>query len=232
LHRLLVLWDIDGTLVSCGPVAREALEKGAASAAGLSEVPSVVMGGKTDPQIVAEILATAGVDADRARALVPRALAAAEAELEATRGRLATEGRVHPGVEELLRALDDTGGVRQTLVTGNVAPNAVVKVSAFGLDRYLDTEVGAYGSDHADRNQLVEICLDRVAALRNEVWPRRSVWVIGDTAHDLACARAARVRCLIVGTGREGFGAVAGLDADAVLEDLSDTDRVLDLLLG
>ena len=76
------------------------------------------------------------------------------------------------------------------------------------------------------------VALRRVGELRGETYRPEQVWVIGDTARDLACARAGGVRCLIVGTGQHGFGAVRDLEADAVIEDLGDTARVLEVLLG
>ena len=76
------------------------------------------------------------------------------------------------------------------------------------------------------------VALRRVVELRGETYLPEQVWVIGDTARDLACARAAGVRCLIVGTGHDGFGAVRDLAADVVMEDLGDTAWVLEVLLG
>ena len=113
-----------------------------------------------------------------------------------------------------------------------MAVNAAVKVGAFGLEGYFDLPVGAYGDDSAERELLVPIALGRARELRGETYEPEQVWVIGDTARDLACGRAAGVRCLLVGTGRDGFEAVRGLDADALLENLADTARVLGILLG
>jgi phosphoglycolate phosphatase-like HAD superfamily hydrolase len=122
--------------------------------------------------------------------------------------------------------------VRQTLVTGNIAANAAVKVGAFDLQDNLDFEVGAYGSDNPDRDCLVPISLNRVSGLRGEVYPADRVWVIGDTPNDLKCARAAGVRCLLVGTGREGFVSIRDLGADAQLESLADTLSVFEALFS
>jgi phosphoglycolate phosphatase-like HAD superfamily hydrolase len=122
--------------------------------------------------------------------------------------------------------------VRQTLVTGNLARNAAIKLRAFDLERFVDLDVGAYGTDHADRNELVPIALRRVRETRGEAYSGDEVWVVGDTEHDLACARVASVRCLLVGTGWDGVDVVHDLGADAFVEDLSDTDAVLKILLG
>jgi phosphoglycolate phosphatase-like HAD superfamily hydrolase len=232
MTRRLVLWDIDGTLITTGVAGRRALEGGAAEAAGLDTVPEVAMGGKTDPQIIAEILAAAGVPEGRIDELVPKGLAAAEALLAQWRSQMVSEGRVHPGVLGVLERLDATSGVRQSLLTGNIEANAFLKVDAFGLAGFFDFAVGAYGSDHAARDNLVPIALERAARLRSERYSPTEVWIIGDTANDLRCAHAGGVRCLLVGTGREGIGDLDGLSPDFVFPDLSDTEAVLRAVLG
>lgn len=228
--RRLILWDIDGTLLTTGPAGRLALEHGAGRAAGLRNVPYVSMSGKTDMQIVREILSLAGLDRAEIEAAMPLALEEAERFLAASADRMRLEGRVHPGVRELLEVLDATAGVRQSLLTGNIPPNAALKVRTFGLERYFDFEIGAYGTDHEVRDQLVPVALDRARTLRGEVYSVDDVWVIGDTANDLSCARAGGVRCLIVGTGHAGFDAVRDLDGDLVLENLLDTSLVRKIL--
>ncbi len=232
MARRLILWDIDGTLITTGVIGRRALEGAAAEAAGLDTVPEVSMGGKTDPQIIAEILVASGVPDRLIAGLVPKALATAETLLAEGRSRMVTEGRVHPGVRNVLTRLDALGGVRQSLLTGNVRANAFVKVEAFGLAGFFDHAVGAYGDDHANRDNLVPIALDRVARLRDERYSLSEVWIVGDTANDLRCARAGGVRCLLVGTGREGLGSLSDLSPDFLLPDLSDTETVVAALLG
>lgn len=232
MPRRLILWDIDGTMLTTGPTGRLALELGACRAAGLDEVPRVEMSGKTDPLIVRELLTSAGLPPDDVDRVLPLALEEAQMLLASETDRMRREGTVHPGVLELLETLSGVGGVRQSLLTGNIAPNALVKVRAFGLDRYLDPDVGAYGTDHPERDGLVPIALERVKERRGETYLLEEVWVIGDTVRDLSCARAGGVRCLIVGTGHEGFDAVRALDADALLENLADTELVLKILLG
>src|SRR6185312_8178598 len=154
---------------------------------------------KTDPQILREIFIAADVAAQHIDEMLPDAMTAAEAALAAAERQLRDEGHVLPGVREVLERLYSTAGVRQTLLTGNLTANAAMKVSAFGLTEFFDFEVGAYGTDHADRLELVPIALERVARLRNEEYDGDEIWVIGDTPNDLACARAGGARCLIVG---------------------------------
>jgi phosphoglycolate phosphatase-like HAD superfamily hydrolase len=231
MTRRFILWDIDGTLISTGSTGRQALECGAAEVAGLDFVPEISMGGKTDPQIIAEILTAAGVSQGRIAELIPKALIQAETFLAESRDRMLSEGRVHPGVREVLTRLDDLGGMCQTLLTGNVKANAIVKVETFDLVGFFDLEVGAYGSDHANRDELVPIALDRVDQVHGERYAPDEVWIVGDTANDLRCARAGGARCLLVGTGREGMSPLVGLSPDFLFQDLSDTEAVVSALL-
>ena len=228
----LLLWDIDGTLISGGGVGTRALELAACEVAALADVPRVDPHGKTDPQILREMFAAAQVDAAHiddyvaaGTASMARALADLEDELRAKSALL-------PGVADVLERLDALDHVRQTLLTGNIVANAALKVALFGLTDYFDAEVGAYGTDHEDRLELVPIALERVLRLRGERYDPSDVWVIGDTDRDLACARAGGVRCLLVGTARAGFESVRDLPADHVVPDLSDVDRIVEILAG
>jgi phosphoglycolate phosphatase len=232
MARRLLLWDIDGTLLHGDGVGGRALNDAAAAIAQLAEVPVVDMHGKTDPQILREIFRAAEMADEDIATMLPEAMAACERALAAAEQEYRTRGRTHPGVVDVLRRLHGTDGVRQTLVTGNLVGNAAVKLAAFDLTTWFDFEVGAYGTDHEDRLELVPIALDRVERLRGERYEPNEVWVVGDTERDLACARAGGVRCLLVGTGAPGWEGVRDLDADVVLPDLSDVERVCEVLTG
>lgn len=222
--RRLILWDIDGTLISSGGIGRRAIEEAAALVGRLTEVPNVVMSGKTDPQILREIFTAAALSGDRIDGLLPEAMAAAERSLAAAEQELRDRGSVLPGVRAVLERLRDSPGVRQTLLTGNLTANAAVKVAAFGLTDFFDAEVGAYGTDHADRLELVPIALERSERFRGERYNQDEVWVVGDTANDVACAHAGGVRCLLVTEDAED------VSADVVLPDLRDGELVMRIL--
>jgi phosphoglycolate phosphatase len=230
--RRLLLWDVDGTLVRAGDLGAAVFDLALETVLGVRPEQRVRMSGKTDPQIVREYLQEMGFEETPER--VEAILRGIEAELAAAQaaGELAASGAALPGVAPVLEALAGDQRVVSTLLTGNVAPNALVKVAAFGLDHWLDLEVGAYGSDDADRNLLVPIAIGRVAATHGVTLAPADVWVIGDTPRDLDCARAAGTRCLLVGTGRFTALELEPLGADAVLEDLLDVPAVIKLLTG
>lgn len=229
--RRLILWDVDGTLVLLGPLARTAFYDAVRSVIGRgADGDTVRMGGKTDPQIAREIMAAMDVPDDDAARLLPSVMRELERNLSGAEPEFEATGTALPGVVEALRCLSGMPGVVQTVLTGNVAANARVKVAAFGLDRYLDLDIGAYGSDDDDRLRLVPVALEKANRIRGIRFEPSEAWVIGDTARDLACARAAWAHCLLVETGREGLGGADVAGADAVVPDLSDTERVLSIL--
>jgi phosphoglycolate phosphatase-like HAD superfamily hydrolase len=228
----VLLWDVDGTLVRAGDLGAAVFDTALEEVLGRPPSVRVRMSGKTDPQIVREYLVEMGIPA--AGTVVEEVLRRIEVHLAraAAAGELAAGGRACAGVPELLERLSRDRRVVSTLLTGNVAANALLKVAAFGLDRWLDLEVGAYGSDEADRTRLVPVALGRLASDRGVRIDPGDVWIIGDTPRDLECARAGGTRCLLVGTGRFPAGELATLGADAVLDDLADVAAVIKLLTG
>ena len=224
----LILWDVDGTLVHTRGLGAAVFDRALERVVGTLPASRLVLSGKTDPQIALEYLEAMAVDdADGKLSLVVEAV---EAEVAAAAALLAETGEAMPGVPELLARLAVEEEVHQTLLTGNTAANAAVKVTAFGLERWLDLEVGAYGSDNADRRELVPVAVERARRLRGWDVDRASTWVVGDTANDLACARAGGARCLLVATGRTPLEELERLQPDHALPDLSDTEAVVRIL--
>lgn len=219
-----VLWDIDGTLVRAGTVAADVFSLAVEHAVGRHPGDhGVRMGGKTDPQIALEILASMGIETGEDH--LPLVLGRLEAELAGAVDLMRSAGVVLPGVREVLARLHDEPDVTQTVLTGNTAANAATKLAAFELDRWLDLSIGAYGSDDADRRALVPIALERAGGrFRPE-----ETWVVGDTVHDLACARAGGARCALVRTGARPHE-LDSVEANAVFDDLSDVESVVKVL--
>lgn len=230
--RRLLLWEVDGTLVRAGDIGAAVFDVALEAALGRRPTGRVRMSGKTDPQIVREYLVEMGVP--ETPELVQAVLTSIERHLAAAAaaGELAASGSACPGTGAVFERLAADPRVVSTLLTGNIAPNALVKVAAFGLDGWLDLAIGAYGSDEADRNRLVPVALGRLATERGVTLAPADAWVIGDTPRDLECARAGGARCLLVATGRYSAHQLDQLGADAVLEDLADTEAVVKVLTG
>jgi phosphoglycolate phosphatase len=221
----LVLWDVDGTLVDTAGHGRHAFDDAFEEVFGRRPEGQVPFAGRTDHQIALSILERNGVDAGKAH--LPRMLEALAGTLVAKEQRIRDEGRALPGAREALEALEARDDVIQSLLTGNIEANAVLKVAAFGLEPLLDFEVGGYGSDpHVNRSDLVAVARRRAAEKHGvEVGPESTV-LIGDTPLDVQAAREAGARSVAVATGpHHDLEDLA--DADAVLPDLSDTAAVV-----
>jgi phosphoglycolate phosphatase len=214
---LLVLWDIDGTLVDSAGHGRHAFEDAFRAVVGCDPA-WVDYAGRTDHQIALSML---NGSADH----LPAVLEELAAKLAARREAIAADGRVYPGVRETLAALHGADGVVNSLLTGNIEANAAVKVGAFGLDRWLDFEAGAFGSDpHERRSDLVAIARERAAERYGE--PTGAV-LVGDTPLDVLAAREAGARAVAVATGFADLEALRESEPDALLQDLSDTGAAI-----
>jgi phosphoglycolate phosphatase-like HAD superfamily hydrolase len=232
--RRLVLWDIDGTLVQAGEVGRDIFTE--AFQAVLGRAPdqvtarALVMAGRTDPEIALEFL-TAHDVAEGASHL-PAFSEALVTALAAKAAVIRERGRVLPGARETLVALGRTEGVVQSLLTGNLEPNALLKLASFELDGHFDFEVGGFGSDHHHRPSLVEVARAKAERKYGTSFPGTATVLVGDTPLDVAAGRAGGARVVAVATGPYRAGELSSTEADAVLEDLRTTEDVLRAILG
>ncbi|HEY7683522.1 MAG TPA: HAD family hydrolase [Gemmatimonadales bacterium] len=232
MASVLVLFDIDGTLLLTAGAGRRALTAALTAEIGTSEgFEQVRFDGKTDPQIVVELLETAGDP--RARDVVfvsdlcRRYVALLADELRHPRSR----ATVMPGVLPLLDALEQQAGVVLGLLTGNMVDGAALKLSAAGITptRF---RVGAYGSDSAHRPDLPSIAARRAATHFGREPRGREVVIIGDTPADVTCGRGIAARAIGVATGAYSLQSLNDAGAHAAFSDLSDTGRVLEAILG
>jgi len=225
--RRLLLFDIDGTLISGGP-AKEAFHRALIETFGTAGAIEVHdFAGKTDPQIARELLAKAGVATSAIDSGLPllfdRYLGHLEDQLPER------PVRVLDGVVALLDALCEDAAVGLGLLTGNHERGAELKLRSAGIhDRFM---MGSFGSDHEERDELPAIALRRAEATWGVRFDPSDVWVIGDTPRDVQCGQKERMRTLGVATGRYHADDLLAAGADHVVADLSDTGGVAALLL-
>lgn len=224
--RRLILFDIDGTLVAGGP-AKDAFQEAMIETFGTAgDVGGVSFAGKTDPQIARELLSGIGLEERRIEAgfdeLWERYVAYLESKL------VGSPMRILPGVQELLDGLSVLDQVGLGLLTGNIERGARLKLGSAGLwGRF---QIGSYGSDHEERNELPAIAFGRASELWGGAVDPGSAVVIGDTPRDVACGRRGGARTLAVATGRYQTADLIAAGADHVLDDLSSTLEILDWL--
>jgi phosphoglycolate phosphatase len=227
---VLVLWDIDHTLIETSGVGGEIYADAFRAVTGhpLDEMPA--LSGRTEPVIFREALKANGIvdtgdlyeqfAEEQARGYAARA------------DELRRRGRALPGAADALRALADRPDVIQSVLTGNTRPASEIKLRVFGLDQYLDLDVGAYGTDDNDRPNLVKIARQRAEAAHGMPFDAASTMLIGDTPNDVAAARDGGARIIAVATGSDSAEDLTRAGADTVFEDLTQTDDLLTAICG
>ena len=226
----LVLFDIDGTLLWTDGAGRRAIHRALIEVFGATGPADHRFDGKTDPQIVRELMRDVGhddahIDA-RLQALFIRYVQCLREELRDP----AHPSKPLPGVTDLLDALARRSDVTLGLLTGNLVDGARAKLEAVGIDPDIFV-VGAYGSDHELRPELPAIAQRRARARLGVDIAGPDIVVIGDTPADLQCGRDIGVRAIGVATGRYTTDDLAAQGAVAVFADLSDTDAVVRAIL-
>jgi phosphoglycolate phosphatase-like HAD superfamily hydrolase len=220
----LVLFDIDGTILQSNGAGRRAMLAALREVFGSPGPEDHRYDGKTDPQIVREVMRLEGhhdahID-DRMDVLMALYLARLEHELQYT------DTLVHPGIVELLATLERREDTILGLLTGNLREGAYAKLRAAGIDPDL-FRVGAFGSDHEHRPQLPALAKRRAEEELGVDLAGEDLVVIGDTPADIECGRSLGVRAIGVATGAYTVDELLRCGAYAAFETFADTERVL-----
>ena len=231
----LILFDIDGTLLWTAGAGRRAIHGALLDEMGTAgPIEGYRFDGKTDPQIVRELLQLAGhPDAgsdDRVTAVCRRYVELLTAELE----KPTQETKLYPGIKELLAALEPyeaDGRALVGLLTGNVEHGAALKLRSAGLD-FARFTVGAFGSDSHHRPDLPAVAAQRAAQRTGRRFTGEDLVIVGDTPDDVACCKPMGARAVAVATGFYDVPALRAAGATHVFADLSETEAVLAALLS
>lgn len=223
----LVLFDIDGTLVDCGPQVRPLFASALIDVFGTAgDLDGYDFAGRTDPSIVLDLVTGAGVPAEEVHRGLPRVRELYAERLARTLDKRGM--RLLPGVEEILERLKAREDVALALLTGNWEPGARTKLSHFSLNRYFD--FGAFGCDGIDRSELPPVALDRAESRLGIRFRPEQTLIVGDSVHDVSCGRAHAIPVLAVATGRTPAAALRSAGADWVIPDLRAAPGLVDWL--
>ena len=227
----VVLFDIDGTLLWSDGAGRRAVTQALEEVFGTAIPEDHAFDGKTDPQIVRELMQRAGLDDDTITERLPHALDRYLLLLREELASIDDTNHLFPGIQPLLHALEQRDDVLLGLLTGNIQPGAHAKLRAVGLDpdRF---KVGAFGSDHASRPELPAVARARAEALLGHDVPGEDVIVIGDTPADMSCGNGIGARAIGVATGRYSVQELLDCNDGIVFASLADTDAVMRAILG
>ncbi|MFN8571636.1 MAG: haloacid dehalogenase-like hydrolase [Gemmatimonadaceae bacterium] len=222
----LILFDIDGTLLSSDGAGRRAMEHALTERFGTPGAPGYRYDGKTDRQIVREQMRAAGFTDDDIDDALPQVEARYLEQLQQELASPAIRARAYVGVFELLEALRPLHDRVVGLLTGNVAMGADLKLRAVGIDPS-QFRVTAFGSDHEVRSELPGIAQARARDALGLEFDGDRLIIVGDTPSDIACGRPVGARAIAVATGQYSVDELASHAPAFVFPDLADTAAVL-----
>lgn len=230
---MLILFDVDATLITTSRLGIAAMGFAGRERYGEKfDENTVDYAGRLDPLIIGDLLRA------HAQQVTPEAIELFRAGYRTHLGRLLGENntaKTCPGVPELLEALFATPSLCVGLLTGNYPDTGRIKLTAAGIDAdRFHLHVWGCDSPHDPpaRDHLPGVALERYRALHAIDADPGRVWVVGDTPHDIACARAHGCRSLGVATGMFSMDELRRAGADEVAPDLRETRDIVRILTG
>lgn len=218
----LVLFDIDGTLLTSNGAGEHALRQTVRELFDAEDdLTDIEIAGRTDSGIARALLAKyqLAASAENLGRFYDAYLRHLERELPRKNGRLL------PGILQFLESLRARSDIAVGLLTGNLSRGAQLKLTHFGISHFFD--FGAYADDHHERPQLGSFARKRAREKHGIDFPVEEIYVIGDTPHDIACGKAFGARTIAIATGRYSRAELARHEPNFLFEDFSDVDRVL-----
>ncbi|MDI6715184.1 MAG: HAD family hydrolase [Thermodesulfovibrio sp.] len=221
----LIFFDIDGTLISAGGAGTRSLNKAFEEVLGIKEAfKNFEMAGKTDIQIIKEGLNLLKIKPSNR--LINQII---ESYINNLKKEINNNSKhLKPGVKNFLELLYNDFEYPLGLLTGNVELGARIKLEPFGLNSFF--LFGAFGSDHEDRNFLLPIGIQKFINKFNLYVDFHQCIVIGDTPRDVKCAKIYGAKVIAVATGPYSIEDLKNTDADVVVENLTEVNKILPLL--
>ena len=223
----ILLFDIDGTLLSSAGAGKDALEKGMASKFGVKHiVDGLSLSGRTDKAIIHDLLKLHGIEHNDES--YQRMMKAYLEHLPECLKNV--QGKILPGIKQMLDELKSKGDCAVGLLTGNLRAGAKIKLSHFDIFDHF--QFGGFGDHHLDRDDVAREALAEIHARIDKDFDRAKVWVLGDTPLDIKCARAIGAKVLAVATGWHTTKELESHRPDLVFEDLTDFEMVLERIFA
>jgi phosphoglycolate phosphatase-like HAD superfamily hydrolase len=231
--KKLVLFDIDGTLITCGTTPRRSITQAMEEIFGTrGQADSYPFSGKTDSQIIYDVMTMSGLKPEDVESKIPAALKRYTELLNANLA--ANEIKILDGVIELLNALTDKPEVFMGLLTGNVMEGAKIKLSCAGLDHYFFNGapvIGAFGSDSRHRHELASLAVQRASAITGHAFTDKSIVIIGDSPYDILCGKHLNVKSIAVTTGWHSLEDLLIHQPDHALSGFSDIEKTIQCIV-
>ena len=225
---VLVLWDVDHTLIETRGVGFAIYKRAFPIATGRPLERLAEISGRTELDIIRETLRINGIEPSGNS--VSKLAAALINGYEIARDELAATGRVLPGVKKTLEYLTAERNVHQGVLTGNLREVARIKLEVFGLDGYADLDASAYGDDHNERAKLVTIAQSRASTRTGIAFENNNTVLVGDTPKDIEAGATAGVRVIGVASGKSSAEELHKAGPAVIVTDLTDSERIVRLI--
>ncbi len=220
--KRLLLFDIDGTLINSGGAGIYALKDALTERHGIKDdLADIEIAGMTDSGIVISILKKHQIPPTNGNITAFLDSYVHFLSLELPR----RQGKLLPGVLELLGKLKSRKHIVLGLLTGNLSRGAQLKLGHYGVWHFF--EFGAFADDHHDRNELGPFAQARAKEKHGHEFSADDIDIIGDTPRDIACGKAIGARTVAVTTGTWSREQLAKHQPDFLIDDFSDVDRLI-----
>ena len=220
----LVFWDIDGTLMHCGSDGTKALNATFLELFGVADAFSAApIGASMDSVLIGGIMRSFGIAQGE--------LSRIHEHYRKTLKRILAEDKkkqVLPGVLPLLKKIDREPHYRNALLTSNLRIGALTKLESVGLHEFF--AFGGFGDEPGEKWDAAERCIRHAAETCGTTFSRDQIWLIGDSAYDVSCARFLGIRSIAVATGWMSREELLASGPDHFFDDLTETERVLETL--
>lgn len=227
MNNKLLLFDIDGTLLSCRGIPKKVfLEIIQKRFPHFTNGEHLQFSGMTDIQIVTNLFKMNGYGGEIDPELIDKILAEFTTNL-AKNMNVKNPPKILSGVFELLDRCMLLPNCYLGLVTGNTMTGAQIKLRAGGLYHYF--AVGAFGNDHGDRNLLPPVAVERAEHYYDKTFEKENIWIIGDSIYDIRCAKVNDLKCLAVYSGITKRGELQTEQPDYIFKNLQNTNHILDV---
>jgi phosphoglycolate phosphatase len=228
-QKKLILFDIDGTLLVIDTLADMAFRATTKEVYGVEcSFKEINYAGMTDPRILEEVLKLRGIDDATIRNRYDEAIETYCAYFDHFASGNSYHVTVHPGVIQLLTALEQIPAMRIAILTGNLEYTGWKKLELAGLKHHFS--FGAFGSDSKVRSELVGIAIERAKAKYGVTFRNKNIVIIGDSPHDVLCGKPYGVTSIAVATGHFSEEELKRYEPDYVFRDLGDYEQVLEAI--
>lgn len=229
-NSILVLFDIDGTLLHPGSGARKSLSQALFEAVGQNfKIEPGFCAGKTDLLIVMDILKSGGFSEDEVHKVLDPVLDR-YLELMETNYNAKKDAFVYDGVHSLISTLQNMPDVYLGLLTGNIERGARIKLEPFGLNEFLPT--GAFGEDGFIRTDLSKVAVSRTESHYNVNFQPQNVVVIGDTIEDIKCGKVIQARTIAVSQHMRNDDELSGMNPDFIFRSFENKDAIIEAIVN